>query len=139
MFVQLLIGSIIIAVSITLHAIFIALAIKVLRQWRAWIASPPLFVKMLFILTATTLWMLAAHSLTVWLWAFLFLFLGIFNALEPAVYFSLVAFTTLGFGDIILAEEWRILSGMAATNGLLLFGFSTAFLFEVIARFHRER
>ena len=39
-----------------------------------------------------------------------------FHALEPALYFSLVSFSTLGFGDIILDEKWRLLSGLTAAN-----------------------
>ena len=67
-----------------------------------------------------------------------FLVCGIFQSLEPAVYFSLIAFTTVGFGDIVLTPQWRILSGMVAANGLLLFGFSTAFLFEVMVRLRNQ-
>lgn len=134
---QLLIGSLIMSLSIIIHVVFIALAIKVLQQIGPYLATPPHFIKMLSVLIATTLWVLAAHSLSVWLWAAMFRLLGIFDALEPALYFSLVAFTTLGFGDITLTPDWRILSGLTATNGLLLFGFSTAFLFEVITRLHR--
>ena len=138
MFVQLLIGSLIVSLSIIIHAVFIVLAIRTLRHLGQQLITPPLFIKMLGVLIATTLWMLVALSLSVWLWAAVLLFIGVFDALEPAVYFSLVAFTTLGFGDIILEPDWRILSGLIATNGLVLFGLSTAFLFEVIARLHRE-
>ena len=54
---------------------------------------------------------------------------------ERAVYFSIVTFTTLGYGDITLPyEEWRILSGVEALNGILLFGWTTAFLFAVVQR-----
>jgi hypothetical protein len=64
----------------------------------------------------------------------MFLLLGAIESLEPAVYFSLVSFTTLGFGDITLDDNWRLLSALCAANGLLLFGFSTAFLVELMRR-----
>ncbi|MEM9736953.1 MAG: ion channel, partial [Pseudomonadota bacterium] len=51
-----------------------------------------------------------------------------------ALYFSVVAFTTLGFGDVLLPQEWRLLAGLSAANGLLIFGVSTAFLVEVFRR-----
>jgi membrane protein implicated in regulation of membrane protease activity len=85
-------------------------------------------------LIAVTLWVLAAHSVGVWIWALTFIVLGAFETLEPAVYFSVVSFTTLGFGDITLPVQWRILSGMSAANGLILFGLSTAFLIEFVSR-----
>lgn len=53
---------------------------------------------------------------------------------EEAVYFSLVTFTTLGYGDITLGENWRLLSGAEAVNGILLAGWSTALLFTVVQR-----
>ena len=68
----------------------------------------------------------------VWVRALTLRGLGIFDAMEPAVYFSLVAFTTLGFGDILLPMEWRLLGGLAAANGLLNIGMVTALLVEAL-------
>ena len=53
-------------------------------------------------------------------------------SMEQAVYFSLVTFTTLGYGDITLDAPWRILTGIEALNGVLLLGWSTALTFAVI-------
>jgi hypothetical protein len=69
-------------------------------------------------------------AIGVWAWALTMIALGIFQTVETAVYFALVAFTTLGFGDILLPIEWRLLGGMAAINGLLNIGFVTAMLVE---------
>jgi hypothetical protein len=68
----------------------------------------------------------------VWIWAIAFRLLDVFVTLEGAVYFSIVAYTTLGFGDILLPHEWRLLGGMASANGLLNFGLLTAMLVEVL-------
>ena len=48
------------------------------------------------------------------------------------MHFSLVAFTTLGLGDILPAREWRLLVGMEAANGFLNFGILTALLIEAL-------
>ena len=72
------------------------------------------------------------------MWSGTYLALGVFDALEPAVCFSLVAYTTLGFGDVTLDEDWRILSGLTAANGFLVFGWSTAFQLEYIGRLSRD-
>jgi hypothetical protein len=57
------------------------------------------------------------------------------NTLEKATYFSIVTFTTLGYGDISLSEhEWRLLSGIEALTGILLVGWTTAFLFTILQR-----
>ena len=68
----------------------------------------------------------------VWVWGLALFWLKAFPTLEEAVYFSLVAYTTLGLGDIVPAKAWRVLSGMEAANGLLNFGLLTALLVEAL-------
>lgn len=134
MLLQIGLGSAVLTVSILIHVGFVSGAIAFLRRHAS---QPGNFLgisRVSTTLVLATIWLLAAHTVSVWLWSFTFLLLGVFDALEPAVYFTLVTFTTLGFGDITLNVDWRILSGMTAVNGLLMFGFSTAFLFEVFAR-----
>ena len=86
--------------------------------------------------SATTLLLL--HVIEIHLWALTYLFIEPFPELmtfESASYFSFVTFTTLGYGDITLAQhDWRILTGVEALNGILLAGWSTAFLFAVVQR-----
>jgi hypothetical protein len=53
-------------------------------------------------------------------------------SLSDALYFSISSYTTLGLGDIILSESCRILSGVEAANGFILFGWTTAFIFAVV-------
>ncbi|MEM7077760.1 MAG: ion channel [Pseudomonadota bacterium] len=79
-----------------------------------------------------TLWIVAALSATVWLWALTFCLIGEFTQFEAALYFAGVAATTLGFGDQLLSPEWRLLSGFIAANGLLLFGLAGAYLLELM-------
>ncbi len=50
------------------------------------------------------------------------------SAFEPAVYFSMVTYTTLGFGDMTLDEGWRIFSSIEAANGIIMFGWTTALI-----------
>ena len=70
----------------------------------------------MLLLCLTLFWMMAMLTVAVWIWAVAFRLLGIFGTLEASVYFSLVAFTTLGFGDVLLPQEWRLLSGLSAAN-----------------------
>ena len=97
-----------------------------------WLLRPPQRPKLVLLLVGVGLWILGVITAGVWIWALAFLALGAFPDLETAVYFSLVSFTTLGFGDVILPEEWRILSGMEAANGFLFFGLLTALLVETL-------
>ena len=87
------------------------------------------------ILTAIIL--TALHVVEIMVWAVGYLLMvpdEQLNTLEAAFYFSAVTFTTLGYGDITLDSAWRLLSGIQAINGILLVGWSTAFIFAVLQR-----
>ena len=77
---------------------------------------------------------MAVHSIQVWIWAITFQTVGAFDELEPALYFSLVSFSTVGFGDITLGPDWRLLSALTAANGFMSFGWSTAYMVELVRR-----
>jgi hypothetical protein len=68
------------------------------------------------------------NLLQVTIWAGLFVWLGEFDRIEPALYYSAVNFSTLGYGDIVMSERWRLLGPLEAFNGILMFGVSTALM-----------
>ncbi|MFV0591379.1 MAG: potassium channel family protein [Draconibacterium sp.] len=57
-----------------------------------------------------------------------------FNKFGDAVYFSLVTFTSLGYGDLTISSPWRMLSGIEAINGIMLIGWSTALMYSLIQK-----
>ncbi len=134
MFFQILIGSVLVTATIFVEVIFIQAAIRVIRRHSEKYLASQKTLHQLMILTSTTLWLLAALSISIWIWALAFWGLGAFEDLETSLYFSMVSFTTLGFGDVTLPLGWRLLSGMIAANGLILFGLNTAFLIEILHR-----
>jgi phage baseplate assembly protein W len=69
-----------------------------------------------------------SHVVQVSIWAAALLAVGAMAEFEPAVYFALVTYTTLGYGDVVLVPEFRIFGAMAAMTGILCFGLSTALL-----------
>ena len=77
------------------------------------------------------------HVLEAFLWALLYMLLpaqaGLKN-LHEALYFSLVTFTTLGYGDITIHEKWQLLTGIEGMVGIVVFGMTTALLFAVIQK-----
>jgi voltage-gated potassium channel Kch len=87
-----------------------------------------------FIIVAV-LGVLAVHTLEAWFWAAVYLALGEFPTLEEALYFSVVTATTLGYGELVLSERWRLLSTFEAMGGLILFAVSAAFLVALLKRF----
>jgi hypothetical protein len=71
------------------------------------------------------------HSVEIWSYAALYEALGLFETFEAALYFSTVAFTTVGFGDLVIDSHWRLVSAIEAANGFILIGWSTAFLVSI--------
>ncbi|MBT8413823.1 MAG: potassium channel family protein [Boseongicola sp.] len=132
MFEQLFIGSILILGSVITATVSWWALESVLIRLHGWSARPPHGPKLVAILTLALLLTLFMMTVSVWVWAVSLFWLDIFITLEASVYFALVAFTTLGFGDILLPQEWRLLGGMAAANGLLMFGLLTAILVEIL-------
>jgi Ion channel len=137
MALQLLIGSAIISVTLIIHVGFTAAAEWGLKREHIWPGRNAGVVRFVVLLVGMTLLLLASISISVWLWALCLMGLGIFQETETSVYFALVSFTTLGFGDIVLEKQWRILSGLMAANGLLIFGLTTAVLVDFLSRFRR--
>jgi len=86
------------------------------------------------LLISTSVFLIIIHLIQVALWALVYLLLpGIteFETFEKSMYFSLVTFTTLGYGEITIGSSNRILSGLEAINGITLIGWSTAFMFAI--------
>tara|TARA_R100001369_G_scaffold83857_1_gene116409 strand:- start:1016 stop:1375 length:360 start_codon:yes stop_codon:yes gene_type:complete len=87
------------------------------------------------LLVYTALFLLTLNFIEAIIWGFTYYLLpGIteFETLEKAIYFSLVTFTTLGYGEITISSSSRILSGFEAMNGVLLLGWTTAMMFAVL-------
>jgi hypothetical protein len=83
-------------------------------------------------LVAVGIWVLVVLTVGIWMWAYVLFEIGVFKSMEESLYFSIVAFSTLGLGDVVPKDEWRILAVMAAVNGLLSFGLLTALLVEAL-------
>ncbi len=81
----------------------------------------------------------AAHLTQIAFWALALLLCGQVSTLEAAFYFSAQNFTSLGYGDVLLSEGWRLLGPLEAVNGLLFFGLSTAVLFAIMSQMIAHR
>ncbi|WP_170463567.1 ion channel [Ruegeria arenilitoris] len=79
------------------------------------------------------------HTIQVWIWAIVWVMYDVLPDWNTALYFSLVSFTTLGYGDIVLGEDLRIFGTFAAVTGLLAFGLSTAYMVALMTRVFQER
>ncbi len=129
MWKQIALGSAVLAVASSVHIAVLVAAIGLLPAIAGDVGGLNWFL-----ILAAFVAILLGHTLQVWIWALILRAIGAIHALEDAVYFTLVTSTTLGYGDITLGHRWRLFGAMAAVNGLLTFGLSTAFLIEVFAQ-----
>ena len=139
MFYQFTLGAVLTLTTVVVHAVSFAVLVRVLL-----LARPVLerlfaaYWHVVLIVIAVSA-VFGIHALEIWIWALSYVGLGAFANLEAAVYFSTVTFTTLGYGDITLTADWRLLSAAQGAGGFVLFGWSTAFIFEVMSRSWRRR
>jgi hypothetical protein len=82
--------------------------------------------------------LLLLHLLEAAVWALFYLLVGGLPDFESAAYFSLTSYTTVGYGDVLLPEPWRLLGPIEAAVGVLMLGWSTGILVAVIAVVYRR-
>jgi hypothetical protein len=84
------------------------------------------------VLLAAFAGVLATHMFEIWAFAGLYVLLGVLPDLESSLYFSAVSYGSIGYGDIVLTKDWRLIGAIEGTTGVILLGCSTAFLVAVV-------
>jgi Ion channel len=131
---QILLGSGMIVLTTVIHTIGIIFLIAMLKRLGVRDSNSLGYPAMTGILVLTILVILVLHTVEIWIWAAMYFLLDQFQDFARALYFSVVTYTTLGYGDIVLKPRWQLLSSLEAVNGIILFGVSTAFVFAVMRR-----
>ena len=90
-------------------------------------------------LAVVMLAMMAANLLQIALWGWLFVLIGEFEDLYPAIYHSAVNFTSLGYGDVVMNQEWKLLGPLEAANGVLMMALTAATLTAVLQNIIRSQ
>lgn len=138
MIAQLLVGSALVVATVAFHVVGLTLLSLALRRFAAHPLGQGPHALSPFLLGAATLGVLAIHTAEAWGWAVVYLALGEFATMADALYFSVVTATTLGYGDLVLGERWRLLSTFEAMGGLILFAASAAYLLDVFRRIRQR-
>jgi hypothetical protein len=74
------------------------------------------------------------HGIEIWAFALLYLAIDAVPALEEALYHSTISYSTVGYSDVHIATEWRMLGAFESILGMILLGWSTAFFFRMLGR-----
>lgn len=131
----LLTGGLLIALNVVIHTIGLLIINNVVGAWVPIVTRQFGTLGRTITITATVLGLFAIHTIQVLVWAAHYFWDEAFMTFEASLYFSLITFTTLGYGDVIISEEHRILAGLEGMNGFLLIGWSTAYLVAVSTKF----
>jgi hypothetical protein len=86
------------------------------------------------LIVAVMLGLFLIHAIEILEYAALYLIIDALHDLESALYFSTTSFSSIGYGDVVLAPKWRLLGAIEGLNGLILIGWSTAFLLALMTR-----
>ncbi|MEO1561956.1 MAG: ion channel [Pseudomonadota bacterium] len=135
LFDQIIRGTVLLVISIAIHVAALASFAPWLDRLTKRIAFLPDSIVFGAVLATSLLAIVLSHTIQVWLWAIRFMALGAFDDLYQAIYFAMVTYTTLGYGDITLGDDLSLFASFSAVTGLLAFGMSTAFLVAVFSRF----
>ena len=84
-------------------------------------------------------WLVVLHLVEISIWGLFYLWRGCLPDAESAFYFSGVTYTTLGYGDVVLVNPWRMLGPIEGLMGVLMCGLSTGYFFVVVSRIHQSR
>jgi hypothetical protein len=133
MLLQLLVGGSVSVVNIGLHALVTVVAVGIARSAGLRRTGRPR-LHLMGVMIATAAVLKVAHTMEILVWAWTY---DLVRAAAPGsdlLYFAFVNYTTLGYGDITPVPEWRLIGPLTAMNGVLLFGWSAAILFEVLRK-----
>ena len=129
MVLQLAVGGLVFACCVAIHASFMLWTLKVVVPGlRRLEESGRLVLSMVVVVGLLAI----AHVIEVSLWAFVMAMVDAVPQEGDALYFAFTSYTTLGYGDVLAVKQWQMLGPISAMNGVLLFGWSTAVIFQAL-------
>lgn len=133
---QLIWGTAFLTGCVVYHTVVLAYATNLLIKMET--NDPVGSGTQLFRLAVAIVIVVFSHTSQVWTWAFALLGTDTIQDWNTAIYFSLVTYTALGYGDITLGHGARVYAAFAAVTGLLSFGISTAFIAALLGKMFRR-
>lgn len=132
----LLILFLLVSACVAIHGIGMTLGIRWLG--RSWPRKDSRFklVRTFWLLVRVVYGLLLLHLLQISVWAAFYQFGGCFPDFATSFYYSASSYSTVGYGDVVLPHEWRILGAVEAVTGVIMFGWSTGALFTIVHHLH---
>ena len=138
MLAELAIATVMVLLTVILHGGGL-LVLGRLMEWRERSTGQsrvnPTSIEGAIVAVLSALGLLALHGVEIWLYALLFRMIGAVEPMRDAIYFSTIAYASIGFSDAAMAPEWKLLGALEGINGALLLGWSVAFFVTLMTRF----
>ncbi|TPG55247.1 two pore domain potassium channel family protein [Sphingomonas glacialis] len=131
---ELLVATGMVALTVGIHLVGIALLLTVLRHHRARSQPTGSVVRDGIGIIGAAIGLFVLHAIEIWSYAALYSVTRALPDFESALYFSTSTYATIGYGDIVLDRSWRIIGAIEGANGVILLGWSTAFFVAVVGR-----
>jgi hypothetical protein len=133
-FDQMLVGSAASLVNFIIHALLLGGVVWAVRGIAMKDTFVPSFLQYTVVIVSTGTLLVAGHFLEVMVWAATYALVGVAPPGDQLVYFAFGNYTTLGYDEIVAPEQWRLLRPLTALNGIMLIGWSTALIIEILRR-----
>jgi hypothetical protein len=121
-----------VAVCVVIHTTGLVIFFDWLAKQRPMIEQRSSILSYALLLILVFVVIIFLHLADTGIWAAFYYWRNLFVDFETSFYFSLGSYTTIGYGDVVLPQRWRLLGGIEGVSGVLLCGLSTAFIFAVV-------
>jgi hypothetical protein len=136
---NLTLGIVLVCFTVLVQVWLSLFVVRLFRRFAPSVGSRSSFPIRVVAVTVLVLTILLGHLGQVYIWALVFYLLAFFNDFWSAQYFVGETYTTLGYGDLLLPPERRMLAGWLAITGLLMIGWSTALFAYLLTKYHDAR
>ena len=130
-------ACLLVAVTVAVHAAGLAMLLSGAKKRRA--PAPTHLWPITKTLIRLAIWLIVMHGVEISVWALFYLWRGCLPDAEAAFYFSGATYTTVGYGDLVLAKPWRLLAPIEGLTGVLMCGLSAGLFFAVVSRVYSSR
>ena len=134
LFAPLALSSLLVVITLVIHLFGLMGLMRVMRARARDLRPMESAAGQTLMVLLVVLGLFAIHTVQIWLYAIVYDALGVVPTFEAALYYSICSFTTVGYGDVVLDADWRLMGAIESANGFLLLGWSTAFLISVVSR-----
>ena len=128
---QLMLSTVLVSATVVMHLVGLGILRRLVRLH---LERFLLFVHLdrVIVPMGVVLGLFVVHGAEIWLYALTYQAMGLTDSLEEALFISTSSYSTIGEAAGLLPADWRLVGVLEGVNGMLLIGWSTAFLFQLL-------